>query len=332
VYTKSGASLGIAELSVVNDDVLHGALHGLTAATIAGVHYIRFESGEPLARSQLDLLANHSSALALFEVDGAGRLLPVELRPVAYLDDDVVTIPRYKGKTNEQFTKLLLNVTLAGSAHAADWPGRRLRVLDPVCGRGTTLAHGLVYGFDVDGVEIDRPAYDAFRSFFVTWLKDKRFKHRTDATPLRRDGRLSGRRFDAVFARTKEEYQSDDVQRVRFVNDDTVMLAEHYGKPVFDLVVGDLPYGVQHANRARPEARARDPRELVDAALDGWTGAMKRGAAIGLSWNTKVLERAALVMLLRAHGLEVRRPEDDTFRHGVDHAITRDLIVSVKPG
>jgi hypothetical protein len=332
VYTKRAASLGLAELAVISDDVLRGSLHDISTTAIAGVDYIRFETAAPLCDRDRAVVANHSSALALFEVDDDHRLRPIELRPVAHLDDDLVTIPRYKGKTNEQFTKLLLNVTLAASTPAADWPGRRLRLLDPVCGRGTTLAHALVYGFDADGVEIDRAAYDAFRAFFVTWLKDKRFKHRTDVTSLRRDGKLSGRRFDVVFARTKDEYKADDVQRLQFLSDDTVMLAEHYGKPVFDLVVGDLPYGVQHTNRARPTEPRRDPRELVDAALDGWIGAMKPGAAIGLSWNTKVVERDALVGLLHAHGLEPRRPGDESFRHRVDHAITRDLVVAVKPG
>jgi hypothetical protein len=331
VYTKGAAPLGVAELTVIGADVLRGALDDISPAKIAGVDYVRFDTAVPLSRPQLAVVANHSSVLALFEVDSTKRLVPVELQPVAHLDDDLVTIPRYKGKTNEQFTKLLVNVTLAASAHAGDWPGRRLRLLDPVCGRGTTLAHALVYGFDADGVEIDRAAYDAFRAFFVTWLKDKRFKHRTETSPTRREGKISGRRLDVVFARTKDEYKADDVQRVRFVNDDTVMLAEHYRKPVFDLVVADLPYGVQHTNRARPDARARDPRGLVDAALDGWLGAMKPAAAIGLSFNTKALARDALVDLLRLHGLEPRRPHDDSFRHRVDHAITRDLVVAVKP-
>src|SRR5262249_20740442 len=160
-------------------------------------------------------------ALALFEIECESRLVPIPLAPVAHVDDDIVTIPRYKGKTNEQFTKLLINVTLAASADGADWPGRRLRLLDPVCGRATTLAHALVCGFDADGVEIDRAAYDAFRGFFLTWLKDKRFKHRTDTAPLRRNGKITGQQLDVVFARTKDEYKAGDVQRVRFVNDDT---------------------------------------------------------------------------------------------------------------
>ena len=184
------------------------------------------------------------------------------LTPVAYLDDDLLTILRYKGKTNEQFTKLLFNVTLAASAHAADWPGRRLRVLDPVCGRGTSLNQGLVYGFDVDGIEIDRTAYDAYRTFLVTWLKDKRFKHQVDTRcRSRRDGKVAGRRVEVVFARDKDEYKADDVQRVRLVNDDTTQAGEHYRKPVFD-ARGRRPARTACSTRAGPSPtrRTRDPR------------------------------------------------------------------------
>ncbi len=274
-----------------NDHALDGSLHAVEPTVIGGVDYVRFEAGAELSDTAVTHLSNLSSAFALFRITDDGDLAPVALTPVAYLDDDLLTILRYKGKTNEQFTKLLFNVTLAASPHGRDWPGRRLRVLDPVCGRGTSLNQGLVYGFDVDGIEIDRTAYDAYQNFLVTWLKDKRCKHQVHTMPLRRDAKVVGRRFEVVFARDKDEYQADDVQRVRFVNDDTTHAGEHYRKPVFDAVIADLPYGVQHASKARPDARSRRPDELLDAALDGWIGAMKPGAAIGLSWNTKVLDR-----------------------------------------
>jgi hypothetical protein len=330
VYSKGAAGLNQAELSVLNERVLNGSLHAVEPVVIGGVDYVRFSAAETMSADDVARLSNLSSAFALFQIEDDGRLVPVALAPVAHLDDDLLTIQRYKGKTNEQFTKLLFNVTLAASAHAADWPTRRLRVLDPACGRGTSLNQGLVYGFDVDGIEIDRAAYDAYHTFFVTWLKDKRYKHQVHTMPLRRDGKVVGRRLEVVFARDKHEYKADDVQRVRLVNDDTRQAGDHYRKPVFDAVIADLPYGVQHGSRTRPDARTRRPEALLDAALDGWIGAMKPGAAIGLSWNTKVLARDELVELLGRHGLEPRTG-DASFEHRVDHAITRDLVVAVKP-
>jgi hypothetical protein len=337
LYSKGAAALNTAELSVLDERGLNGALLAVAPTVIGGVEYVRFDTRDVLSADDVAHLSNLSSAFALFRIADDTSLVPVALTPVtltpvAHLDDDLLTIQRYKGKTNEQFTKLLFNVTLSVSAHARDWPGRRLRILDPVCGRGTSLNQGLVYGFDVDGIEIDRTAYDAYRTFLVTWLKDKRFKHQVHTMPLRRDGKIAGRRMEVVFARDKDEYKADDVQRVRLANDDTTQAGEHYRKPVFDAVVADLPYGVQHASRARPEARTRHPEELLDAALDGWIGAMKPGAAIGLSWNSRVLARADLVGLLARHGLAVCTGDAyEQFSHRVDHAITRDLAVAVKP-
>jgi hypothetical protein len=332
LYSKGAAALNAGELSVLDHRVLNGALHSVVPTVIGGVEYVSFEADAALSDHDVGHLSNLSSAFALFRIVDETTLEPVTLTPLAHLDDDLLTIQRYKGKTNEQFTKLLFNVTLAASAHGADWPGRRLRVLDPVCGRGTSLNQGLVYGFDVDGIEIDRAAYDAYNTFLVTWVKDKRFKHQVHTMPLRRDGKITGRRLEVVFARDKDEYKADDVQRVRLVNDDTIHAGEHYRKPVFDAVVADLPYGVQHASRVRPDARARHPGELLAGALDGWVGAMKPGAAMGLSFNAKVLARDALVDRLARHGLSpCGGPGYEQFSHRVDQAITRDLVVAVKP-
>ena len=85
-------------------------------AVIGGVTYVTFEAGE-LAGRDTGLLGNLSSLYALFEI-GDDLLRPVTVRRFDRYDDDLLTILKYQGKTNEQFTKLLLNVTLAASAFA----------------------------------------------------------------------------------------------------------------------------------------------------------------------------------------------------------------------
>ena len=82
---------------------------------------------------------------------------------LARYDSDLITIPKYAGKTNEQFTKLLLNLTIL----LARRPRRRmldaqLVVLDPLCGRGTTLNQALMYGYDAIGIEIDGKDVEAY--------------------------------------------------------------------------------------------------------------------------------------------------------------------------
>jgi len=191
LYTKGAAALNTAELSLLDEQVLIASLRDVAPTVIGGVEYVRFEADRELSDHDVAHLSNLSSAFALFRIVDDAHLAPVTLTPVAHLDDDLLTILRYKGKTNEQFTKLLFNVTLAASAHRDDWPACRLRMLDPLCGRGTSLNQGLVYGFDVDGIEIDRTAYDAYHAFLVTWLKDKRYKHQAHTMPCGATARSS---------------------------------------------------------------------------------------------------------------------------------------------
>src|SRR5487761_720307 len=180
VYADAAPALARAELAVLSAALPDGAIDADSVAetVIGGVPYVTFEAGE-LSERDADLLANLSSLYALFEVTGE-LLRPVELRRLDRFDDDLLTILKYPGKTNEQFTKLLLNVTLASSAFAGEAGTRRLAVLDPLCGRGTTLNQALMYGFDAYGADVDARDVEAYAVFIQRWLKDKRLKHRAD--------------------------------------------------------------------------------------------------------------------------------------------------------
>src|SRR6185437_7607551 len=268
-------------------------------------------------------------------------------------DDDLLTILKYPGKTNEQFTKLLLNVTLASSDFAgsdyalsdvADGPGsRRLAVLDPLCGRGTTLNQALMYGFDAYGADVDARDVEAYAVFIQRWLKDKRLKHQADFAPVRRDRKVVARRLTARFAATRDEYKADDVQRLEVVEADTTRVGEFFRPASADLVVADLPYGVQHGSHSGgPRAGgaragggrslARSPLDLLREAAPAWARALRPGGALGISWNTHVARREEAAAALAAAGLQVLDSDPyHGFRHRVDQAITRDILVARKP-
>jgi hypothetical protein len=108
-------------------------------------------------------------------------------------------------------------------------------------------------------------------------------------------------------------------------------------------VVADLPYGVQHGShgtgragggRAGDAGRtlARSPLELLRVAAPVWAKALRPGGALGISWNTHVARREDAAEALAAAGLGVL---DDApyraFRHRVDQAITRDILIARKP-
>jgi tRNA G10 N-methylase Trm11 len=261
----------------------------------------------------------------------------------------LLTILKYPGKTNEQFTKLLLNVTLASSAFAGELETRRLSVLDPLCGRGTTLNQALMYGFDAFGADIGARDVEAYAVFVQRWLKDKRLKHQADFSPVRRDRKVVARRLTAEFAATKDEYKAGDVQRLEVVEADTTRVGEFFRPASADLVVADLPYGVQHGSHTRHSTGhstgragggrsrdgatlARSPLELMRAAAPAWAKALRPGGAAGIAWNTRVARREDAAEALAAAGLVVLDdgPYRD-FRHRVDQAITRDILIARKP-
>jgi SAM-dependent methyltransferase len=350
VYADASPSMARAELAVLSAALPDGRIAGDSVAetVIGGVPYVTFEADE-LSDGDEALLANLSSLYALFEVTGFGAtgpagnplrpvlLKPVPLRRLDRYDDDLLTILKYSGKTNEQFTKLLLNVTLASSAFAVEAGTRRLAVLDPLCGRGTTLNQALMYGFDAYGADLDARDIEAYAVFIQRWLKDKRLKHQASFAPVRRDRRVVAKRLTAEFAATKDEYKAGDIQHLDVVEADTTRIGEFFRAASADLVVADLPYGVQHGSHATgraggPKTLTRNPLELLRSAAPVWAKALRPGGALGISWNSRVARREDAADALTAAGLAVLdSPEYRAFRHRVDQAITRDILIARKP-
>jgi SAM-dependent methyltransferase len=354
VYVDAAPALARAELAVLSTALPDAEIdqESVAETVIGGVPYVAFEAGQ-LSERDAGVLANLSSLYALFEIAGGELLRPVPLRRLDRFDDDLLTILKYPGKTNEQFTKLLLNVTLASSesagpgfagAFAGGPGGRRLAVLDPLCGRGTTLNQALMYGFDAYGADVDARDVEAYAVFIQRWLKDKRLKHQADFSPVRRDRKVVARRLTARFAATKDEYKAGDVQRLGVVGTDTSRVGEFFRAASADLVVADLPYGVQHGSHASGRAStglraqgggkslARSPLDLLRAAAPAWVRILRPGGALGISWNTLVARREDAAAALADAGLEVLDSGPyRAFRHRVDQAITRDILVARKP-
>lgn len=320
VYAQAAAALAVAELSAVSAQVLNGALSDIEPQTIGSVSYVTF-SADTLSALGHAWLSNLAATFALFGLDDAGKLSPLELRQWDQLDSDLVSILKYSGKTNEAFTKLLLNVTLAASAFAAEQ--RPLSLLDPLCGRGTTLNQALMYGFHATGVEVDKKDFEAYAFFVQRWVKDKRLKHNAVV------GHVKGHpKLDVELGVTKERFKAGDTLRLNYVNADTHAIADVFQPRSFDLIVTDAPYGVQHGS-VSGDASSRKPLELLASALPIWRATLRPGGAIGIAWNNLVLRREKLAQLLTDNGLQIS--PHTGFEHRVDTSIQRDLIVARAP-
>jgi Putative RNA methylase family UPF0020 len=330
VYAESAVGLTIAELEVFGSTVLSVPLADLASTRIGGVPYVTFSASSELSPRDVSYLANLSSGYALFRLE-EDSLRPVELNPLSGFDDDLITIQKYAGKTNEQFTKLLLNVTVLASAFGSSMLDRRLHVFDPLCGRGTTLNQALMYGYDATGMDVDGKDFEAYSGFIRTWLKRKRIKHKAETTPVRRERKVIGRRLHVDIGADKQAYKSGDKLSLTVINGDTVQGREVFKASAFDVLVADLPYGVQHGSRSPAAALSRKPLELLKAALPVWVELLRPGGAMGLAWNTHVAAREEAAGLLEQAGLEVcDSPAYRGFRHRVDSSIDRDVLVARK--
>jgi len=324
VYGESSVRLTRAELAVFSDRALSATVAEVEESLIGGLPYVTFTTASPLAEPDVALLSNLSSVYALFGMEGE-LLRPLMMRPLDRLSSDLLTIQKYAGKTNEHFTKLLLNVT----ALASDFPlDGKLSVFDPMCGRGTTLNQALMYGYDAAGLDVDGKDFDAYAGFLKTWLKNKRLKHTAETVPVRRDRVLIGRRLTVTFGVSKESYKSGDTQHVSVVNADTLRGRDFFKPRSFHLIVTDAPYGVQHGSKGGG-GLSRSPLELIRKAAPIWAELLRPGGALGISWNTYGGTRDDLAAILEAAGLDVVAYPD--FEHWVDQAIVRDIMVAGKP-
>jgi SAM-dependent methyltransferase len=331
VYADAAVALAQAELEIFSTAVLGSNIGAIDAATIGGVPYVTFEA-PALGDQGTAFLANLSAGYALFERHGE-LLRPVPLRALDRYDEDLITIQKYQGKTNEQFTKLLLNVTVLSSAFAGDMLSRGLTVLDPLCGRGTTLNQALMYGFDATGIDLDHRDFEAYAAFVKTWLKRKRLKHQCEYDgPVRRDGKVVARRLQIRLAASKDAYKSGATQLLDVVNADTTRAAEYVRPATVDVLVTDAPYGIQHGSRTTAQGLARKPLDLLAAAVPVWATLLRPGGAIGIAWNTLVARREDVAGILASAGLRPRdEPPYQAFRHRVDQAIVRDILIARKP-
>ncbi len=330
VYGDSAFGLARAELAVLDRTALFVGISSTERTPIGGVDYLVVETSEPLGAGELEVLSNLSSLHAAFERCGDGLLAPLPLQRRAVLDGDIVTIQRYAGKTNEALTHLLVNLALAESgAFGRLLGGERLTLIDPACGRGTTLNRAALYGVDAVGIELDQRDVEAYTVFLLTWLKDKRLKHRLEQAKLRKGRDSPAHRITISYGEGKDRSTH---RVIDVIHDDTTQARTHLKARCADLLVCDLPYGVQHGSQQAGGPLDRGPGGLLRAALPVWFDLLRPGAAMALSWNRKTLARPKLAELVERVGFELRSPaEDDAFVHRVDKAILRDVLIAARP-
>ena len=323
VYASEADRLVAAELKIMLGADDHPPIESVR---IARIGYLALAT-ECLDEHACATLGRLSGCYATFHREH-DRLRPIEIIRPDLFDDDLVTIPKYPGKTNEQFTRLLINVTLASMRRPSSGP---ISILDPLCGRGTVLSTAMMLGCNAAGVEVEAKAVEAYAAYLRSYLRRKRLKHNLEVNPVRREGKIIGKRLEAAVIPNGRERPI----ALTVFSGDTRQSGALFGKRRFEAVVTDAPYGVVHGSRTDVSGvggRDRSAAGLISEALPVWTMQLKPGGALGLSFNAIGLRRERLLDLVAAAGLE---PLDSgpyrDFEHRVDSSIRRDIVVALKP-
>jgi hypothetical protein len=323
VYASEADRLVAAELKIMLGADDHPPIESVR---IAGIGYLALAT-ECLDEHACATLGRLSGCYATFHREH-DRLRPIEIIRPDLFDDDLVTIPKYPGKTNEQFTRLLINVTLASMRRPSSGP---MSILDPLCGRGTVLSTAMMLGCNAAGVEVEAKAVEGYAAYLRSYLRRKRLKHNLEVNPVRREGKIIGKRLEAAVIPNGRERPI----ALTVFSGDTRQSGALFGKRRFEAVVTDAPYGVVHGSRTDVSGvggRDRSAAGLISEALPVWTMQLKPGGALGLSFNAIGLRRERLLDLVAAAGLQ---PLDSgpyrDFEHRVDSSIRRDIVVALKP-
>ena len=224
-------------------------------------------------------------------------------------------VEKYKGKTSPAFTRLLINLAL--SASRARQP--EMLLLDPVCGRGTTLFTALTMGISCTGLDRDKNDIAEGIRFAKSFFQYEKISFQTEnSSRTLKKGSAPQTTFRIKGA--------EQVREMSFLCADTRDCVPAVKKGSFSLLVADLPYGVQHAPLENKKTDSF--AGLLHDALPVWHQALAPGGAAVLAFNRYTLKREALADDLTKAGFCVLGPPYEGFEHWVEQAIMRDLIVA----
>ncbi|HEY0754645.1 MAG TPA: hypothetical protein VGD98_11830 [Ktedonobacteraceae bacterium] len=324
-YANMAHVLAIPELLA---SPLGKAIAGIEPARLAGQEYllveIKSEWAEAELLAELAVVLPRLGAISegyeyfaqLAGLDGP-LLRPIEPRFTPFVPLEMAEVRRYKGKTNELFTQVLLNLAIFAGAYREQFT-EHLRVLDPLAGGGTTLFLALAAGYDAFGIEQNRHDVETTEVFIRQYFHSEHVLYKE----LDERGRKAGRRYQFAVGPKKEP------RYLVLVHGETAQAVQHMqevpGGPRVHALVGDLPYGIQHFGEIEG---------LLKEALPVWERLLLPGGVLALAWNATRIERAELQQLIAA-STKLRMLTEAPYaqlEHTVDRVIKkRDVLIAVK--
>ncbi len=327
VYFEESKEMARAEFTLA-ESCMTARCEGVSCVTICGVEYFSFNAGGELSKDDIAIISRLSFVYALFLRREDQSFVPIELTANRYFDEKLSRMLKYSGKTNPLFTRMMINVAvMAGGFTKVS----EINLLDPIAGKGTTLFEGLIAGYNVYGIEIGSKVVEETIAYFKRYLQLERYKHKLSKRRLSGANKsFSSCVYSAELSRSKEE------QKIQFnlVAGNAIHADSYYKKNSMHVIVGDLPYGVQHGNvtNEKQSGITRNSAKLLEGCLPVWKTLLKPGGVVVLAYNSFVTKREEISEILDKSGFTVlSEPPYDSFIHRVDNAIKRDIIVAKLP-
>ncbi|NRA67446.1 MAG: hypothetical protein HRU19_23390 [Pseudobacteriovorax sp.] len=220
---------------------------------------------------------------------------------------DLVFGSKFKGKTNEILTQLLVN--LARNFAASNQP----KILDPMCGRGTSLLWSLQFGLNSKGIEQDTQSVSDLERLTKKWNKIHQMNLNIETGSIGKKNKKSSK-FIQI---------SRNLIQTRLVTGNSEDAVDLLAGEKFDAIVSDLPYGIQHF-----AGKKRNPLDVLTNCFPSWNKLLNPGAAIVLAYNSYLPSRGEMISLCERQGWEIR-PTD--LEHRMSESIKRDIIIAIKP-
>lgn len=290
---------------------------------------ICFTTKRPLTEEDLREIGASSIYYALFEVLSDGLLRPITPLDFHIFPESMNQILKYNGKTNEQFTRLMVNLALSACKTSSE----KIRLIDPMCGKGTTLYEGIIRGFDVVGIEINSKWAQEIQTYLLRYLKNGKYKHKSQkGKQSAPGGKKLADYFSLTTAAEKVDFNAGNVQSLQLFHSDTRNANLLVKRNSCDILVSDLPYGVQHGSKnAKDKNLSRSPLHLLEECIPAWKYVLKEKSAMVFSFNEYTLKYKDIASVLEENGFIVLdKPPYNDYIHRVDQSINRNLIVAVK--
>ncbi len=315
--------LAINELKVLTDF----SVEDIKFEFIADVLYLTFTMPN-FTSSVFENISRASFFFAMYEVK-EDSLYPIKRSFSPYLPQSLSAMMKYTGKTNELFTRLLINLAYISMDKVN--VKRNVRLLDPVAGKGTTLYEAMSFGFDGYGLEIgEKPSMESYM-FIKKFIEKLKIKHSPRTERISGENKsFYGKTHKLTVFKDKDKGELDHIFNI--LNVSSEFADQVFKTEFFDMIVGDLPYGIQHGNVTNEKQTniTRSPEMLLKKYLRTWVRVLKFGGTVALSWNSNVLSREKAIQIVQYAGLKIVDFNNLDFSHRVDNAIYRNLIVAKK--